>query len=122
MQRYKLLLVEDEPALAGLLGRFLDRGGFDVICCTDGADALSTWDGSFTMAVVDLGLPDMPGEELVSQLLDRAGGPVVVSSGTPVDVRFWAEHAGRVFVLQKPYLPNELLNLAGKLIHRQVGL
>jgi DNA-binding response OmpR family regulator len=116
-----VLLVEDEPALASLLGRFLTRAGFAPVVCTTAAEALANWDERCEAAVVDLGLPDLPGEHLVAELLGRVPDrPIVISSGTPADGAALSTSGdsaerGRVHFLQKPYLPGQLIELLASL-------
>jgi len=113
----RLLLVEDEPSLAQLLVRFLSRAGYDVVACASAAEAQAGWDDAFDIAVVDLGLPDMPGERLAAELLARSERiTIVVSSGTPTEAASLgfpdeAISQGRVHVLQKPYFPGHLIEL-----------
>jgi len=112
----RLMLVEDEPSLVSLLTRILGRAGFEVDACMTGTEALDRWEGA-ALAVVDLGLPDMPGEELVAGLLQKSGNaPIIVSSGTPVSAELFGEAGGRVHVLPKPYLPQKLLELIHQLL------
>jgi DNA-binding response OmpR family regulator len=112
----RLLLVEDEAALASLLCRYLERAGFQVVIAATGAAAQEAWDSSFQGAVIDLGLPDVDGGQLVQALLERHVAPVVISSGTPTDVAVLVGPDRRALVLQKPYLPGELLKAIESLI------
>ena len=115
----RLLLVEDDAALSNLLQGFLSRAGYAVLSCATGAEALAHWDASFAAAVVDLGLPDIKGEELVPLMLAaQEQTPIVVSSGSPVQPSVFGEHSQdvwRIHVLQKPYLPRHLVELIGRL-------
>jgi DNA-binding response OmpR family regulator len=109
----KILIVEDEPALAALLARALIGGGFDVRVCHTGIEALSLDGAQFQAAVVDLSLPDLNGEEVVRRLKSC---PVVVSSGTPVASGYFGTRQPPVTILQKPYLPNRLLDEIRRLL------
>ena len=117
----RVLLVEDEQALANLLGRFLTRAGFEPVICVTAAEALEAWNEEFDAAVVDLGLPDLAGERLVAELLGRVRErPIVISSGTPAEGPALAlsgdsADGGRVHFLQKPYLPGQLIELLASL-------
>ena len=112
----RVMLVEDEPALIGLLTRVLGRAGFEVDACATGAEAMSHWEGA-ALAIVDLGLPDMPGEELVAYLFQAPGdAPIIVSSGTPVSASLFGDSGRRIHVLPKPYLPQKLLELIHQLL------
>ncbi|HEX3598394.1 MAG TPA: response regulator [Polyangiaceae bacterium] len=80
----RLLLVEDEPTLARALVRLLRRSGFDVSLAATCAEARGQ-DGTFSIGVFDIDLPDGDGVDLAEQL--RRSGMVrrlVFFSGTPV--------------------------------------
>jgi DNA-binding response OmpR family regulator len=57
------------------------------------------------LALVDLGLPDRPGEVLVSELKEmRPDLPIIVASGRPLNEReLDVQRLGQVAVLMKPY-------------------
>src|SRR5439155_11777975 len=107
-----LLLVEDDPELAGLLGRVLADEGYDVTPAPDGQRGLHlALTRSFDVLVVDRGLPAVEGLDLVGRL--RARGlttPVLVLSarGTTQD-RIDGLDAGAEDYLVKPFEVGELL-------------
>ena len=106
--------MEDEPALCGLFERFLSRSGFDAHCAADGRAALGSMDAApgFEAAIVDLTLPDMPGEEVGEQMsLRDPAMPVLFISGRPVRVT----GRNRAF-LQKPFAPWELVEALRRLL------
>jgi two-component system, OmpR family, response regulator TctD len=117
----RVLLVEDEPALAHLLQRFLTRAGFAPVACGTATEALALWNEGYAVAVVDLGLPDLSGERLVAELLSRVRDrPIVISSGTPAErpalgLSGDSDDLRRVHFLQKPYLPGQLIELLARL-------
>jgi DNA-binding response OmpR family regulator len=110
-----LLLVDDERPLLGLLKRFLERGGYNVHVAETGRQAMELIDSNaagFGVAVLDLGLPDIPGEQILEHLMRQSPGvKVLISSGTPFGTeRLPPEWQPRVAALLKPYLPQELLD------------
>lgn len=76
----KILIVEDDPALGAQLQQGLTGSGADVTLARDGRDGLfQALELPFDVAVVDLGLPQLDGIELIRQL--RASGstlPVLI--------------------------------------------
>ncbi len=102
------LLVEDEPFVAMVAQQILEDEGFQVTLATTGGRALAIMeqDGAgLSLAVVDVGLPDMRGDDLVTRLLAvRADLPVLVASGygTGELGSLFAHHA-RLALLPKPY-------------------
>ena len=103
----RLLLVEDEPALAGLLKKYLERLGYQVDACAQADEALALLDAhpeDYALLITDLSLPDMSGDELMRQSRLRAPHlRAIIASGYPYEPRV----AGVEF-LQKPFLPNLL--------------
>src|SRR5690349_15223306 len=67
------LLVEDEQALRDSLAQQLKGAGFTVDCAADGVEGLYQGkEFSFDLAIIDLGLPKLPGIDVIKQL--RAAG------------------------------------------------
>jgi DNA-binding response OmpR family regulator len=70
----RLLVVEDDPAIAEPLARALRRDGYDVDVRADGASALARANrGDVDMVLLDLGLPDIDGMDVCRRV--RAESP-----------------------------------------------
>lgn len=113
MPEKSLLLVDDELSLAGLLKKYLEREGFSVEVAADGASALTAASArKFDFVVLDLNLPDIPGEEIMRLLLVRLPDcRILISSGTPFSQdRLDEPDRARVSFLLKPYMPRHLLS------------
>ena len=103
----RLLLVDDSLSVRRVLGRSLQRRGYEVFTARDGAEALELLlDLSFDGVITDLEMPRMSGYELIEDLRNRAS-----TRDTPVWVvttRAGARHAdlarrlGAVGYLAKP--------------------
>lgn len=76
----RILVVEDEPGLSSFLLKGLKASGFAIELAEDGATALSkVKDEDFDLVILDLGLPDMDGLEVLAELRTRGAGlPVVI--------------------------------------------
>jgi two-component system KDP operon response regulator KdpE len=82
-QRRIVLLVEDHLATRGLLRRILALCGWDVLEAATVAEGLAQLDPPPDCIVLDLELPDGPGEALLRRVrVERIPTRVVVSSGT----------------------------------------
>jgi DNA-binding NarL/FixJ family response regulator len=67
-----LLVVEDDPRLQEAAGLLLRASGYQTAVARTGAEALSRLAAQpFDVAVVDLGLPDMDGTELIASVVRR---------------------------------------------------
>ncbi|WP_043673903.1 response regulator transcription factor [Clavibacter michiganensis] len=71
-----VLLVEDDPSIAGSLTDGLERYGYEVRWVTTGRAALEAdgWD----VVLLDLGLPDMDGLDVCRELRARSGLPIII--------------------------------------------
>jgi DNA-binding response OmpR family regulator len=109
----QVLLVEDEALVASLVTDILDDLGYGVLGAATAKAALelaAAGIGKMTLAIVDLGLPDRRGEEVVAELrILRSDLPILVATGydeNPGRPRF----AGmdRLTTIRKPYTSEEL--------------
>ncbi|KRC81575.1 response regulator transcription factor [Sphingomonas sp. Root241] len=108
----RVLVVDDESAIRRLLRAVLERGGHDVVEAGDARTALGEQArGGCTAAIVDLGLPDRDGLELVAALRGRAPElPIVVlSARTATADKIAALDLGADDYVTKPFDGDELL-------------
>jgi two-component system, OmpR family, copper resistance phosphate regulon response regulator CusR len=104
-----VLIVEDEPRIAGFLAKGLRRQGYDVQCAYSGSEALE-WTGQkdgdepIDLIVLDLGLPDIDGLDVLRELQARGSDvPVLVlTARTDESDRTAALRLGAVEYLTKP--------------------
>ena len=80
----RLLVVEDDPAIAGPLVRGLERAGFRVTHAPDGAAALAA--DAVDLVLLDLGLPDLDGTEVCRRLRARGDVPIIIVSARDDEV------------------------------------
>lgn len=122
----KVLLVDDEKAILLMLEVNFRAAGFDVVTATSGASALEAAVAARPdVVVVDLGLPDLDGWEVVKRLreLDAVGStPVVVLSGTDRNDALLHDYASTVEAyVTKPIEPDELVQTVRGAIARSAG-
>ena len=115
----RILLVEDEQAVSAGMEILLEMEGIEVLTVTRGADATPAAEAFRPDAVVlDVGLPDMSGEDVYRELARRWPAlPVVFSTGH-ADPTKLSEHLTNpnVAFLTKPYEARDLLLLVEKLV------
>ena len=104
----RLLIVEDEDAIAVPLTEGLRREGFDVTRAATGAEALAA--PEVDLVLLDLRLPDMDGFEVCRQLRARSDVPIIMvtARGEEVD-RVVGLELGADDYLVKPFGFRELL-------------
>lgn len=109
-----VLVVEDEPALRGILARMLLDAGYTVIAAANGAEALALVRDKhkrIDILVTDVIMPSMGGRPLVEALRELdAELPVLFISGYPADLNDHNLKAKNTELLRKPFAPNELLS------------
>ena len=77
----KILIIDDEPAIRRFLKSSLVAHGFDIVEAETGKAALAALArGGFALVVVDLGLPDIDGHELVRSIRQQSPVPIIVLS------------------------------------------
>jgi two-component system KDP operon response regulator KdpE len=106
----KLLVVDDEPAIRRLLNTGLSRAGYRVVEAATARDALSALNIDKPDAVLlDLGLPDRDGLELVP--LIKAAGPalLVISARDATEQKVTALDLGADDYITKPFDTEEVL-------------
>lgn len=123
----RLLLVDDEPAIARGLGRLLADAGHQVTTAGDGAEAFKLVESTrFDVIVSDIRMPGMDGLGLLRAIRGRdLDVPVVFMTGSPeLETAIQAVEHGAFRYLLKPFDGKELVALvarAGRL-HRMVQL
>lgn len=118
----KVLLVEDDPAIAGAIVDALEAVSWRVTHAPNGQDGLESLQRDRPdILVVDLGLPDMDGIEVVRRAREREALPIIVISarGEESD-RVLALELGADDYLVKPFGIRELLARI-RAVHRRSG-
>ncbi len=116
----RVLIVEDEPALLRALRINLRARGYEVATSSAGRDALAEAARRPPDAVLlDLGLPDMDGNEVVRQLRTWTSVPVIVLSGRAGSGdKIGALDAGADDYVTKPFSMEELVARLRALLRR----
>jgi DNA-binding response OmpR family regulator len=106
-----VLLVEDERKLRDLVRSYLERAGFTVLSTESGAEAITlAATASPDLVVLDLGLPDVPGETVAREL--RSAGPVpilMLTAKSAEEDRIRGLELGADDYVTKPFSPRELV-------------
>jgi two-component system copper resistance phosphate regulon response regulator CusR len=120
----RLLLVEDEPEIQSFLQQPLADAGFEVDAAKDGRTAIQlTSENKYDVLIVDLGLPDQDGIDLILELR-RSGisSPVLIlSARRSVDDRVKGLEQGGDDYLTKPFAVAELLARLRNLLRRNMA-
>jgi CheY-like chemotaxis protein len=107
MEQARVLIVEDEMLVRMFAVDALEDVGFQVLQAGDAAEATSALEAATQVAavIVDMGLPDRPGDQLAGEMRARSKDlPILIASGRSereLKDRFAADK--RIGVLAKPY-------------------
>jgi len=109
-QAIKLLVVDDEPAIRRLLGASLTRAGYRVVEAGTAREALAALAIDKPEAVLlDLGLPDRDGLELIALMKGAGAAVLVVSARDATDEKVTALDLGADDYVTKPFDTEEVL-------------
>ena len=107
----RVLVVDDDVALAEMLGIVLRGEGFEPTFCTDGAAAVQAFrDARPDLVLLDIMLPGMDGVDVCKAIRAESGVPIVMLTAKidTVDVVVGLESGADDYVV-KPFKPKELV-------------
>ncbi len=107
----RLLVVDDDDTLLEMMTQRFDRKGIKIITAATGADALTlASQGRFDVALLDVGLPDINGLELLAKLKEQHPEMEVImlTAHGSIETAIQAMKAGAYDFLTKPFHFNEL--------------
>lgn len=116
----EILLIDDDLELCELLGEYLGNEGYRVTAAHDGAEGIrQALDGSCSLVVLDVMLPDCSGLEVLRTVRTRSRIPVLMltARGEEVD-RIVGLEMGADDYLAKPFNPRELLARTRAILRR----
>lgn len=111
-----ILVVDDEEAVARLVARMLERGGYATRIAHSGAEAESMLEGEVIDAIVtDLRMPGMTGAELVTRARDRHPQVKAIYMSAFAEGRTALPvEESEATILEKPFSREELLQAVGE--------
>jgi DNA-binding response OmpR family regulator len=115
-----ILVVEDERKIRDLLRGYLERAGFAVYTTDSGAEAIEVArTRQLDLVVLDLGLPDVPGDEVLRELRTSSDVPILVlTARSAEDDRIHGLELGADDYVTKPFSPRELVLRAQAIVRR----
>jgi len=119
--RPRVLVVEDDTDIAGVLRRSLDKEGYDVRIAADGETALDeAGDFEPDAVVLDLGLPKLDGVEVCRRLRREGDMPILIlTARDALEARVEGLDSGADDYLVKPFEREELLARMRALLRRR---
>jgi DNA-binding response OmpR family regulator len=117
-----VLVVDDEPTIVEIVGRYIERAGFETYTAADGYQALDTAGAHRPdLVVLDVMLPGIDGIEVMERLQERPGPPIAVilltARGEESDRLVGLRHGADDYVV-KPFSPAELVARVDAVLRR----
>lgn len=83
----KILLVEDDPEISGMLRDYLTCENFEVVCAADGEEACEKFeDGIFCIVLLDLMIPKISGMDVMQHIRQKSTVPIIIISARDTEL------------------------------------
>jgi DNA-binding response OmpR family regulator len=106
----RILIVEDEKKISEIVKAYLEKEGFRVSLAETGNEALKALKESPDLVILDLMLPDIPGEELCKIIRENSDVPVIMlTAKSGEEDRIQGLGIGADDYVVKPFSPRELV-------------
>ena len=109
----RVLIVDDNPALASTLAEYVETSGHEVTMASNGKEAVDCFrETDFDIAFMDIQMPVMNGIDSFYEIRKvRPGARVVLMTGTPEPTLQQVLKSGALGLLRKPFETPALLAL-----------
>ncbi len=106
----RILVIEDEPAIAETLTYALTTDGFEPVWCATGAAALEALrQSAFSLVILDVGLPDINGFDLFRNIQEQWSLPILFLTARTGEIdRVVGLELGADDYISKPFSPREV--------------
>lgn len=107
----KVLIVEDEDAIAEIERDYLELSGFDVTLASDGKEGLDiAFKEDFDIIILDIMLPGMDGFDICKEIRKEKDIPIIMVSAKKEDIdKIRGLGIGADDYMTKPFSPSELV-------------
>jgi two-component system catabolic regulation response regulator CreB len=117
----RILIIEDEPAIADNIVYALETEGFRCRWCATGREGLAALADTFDLAVLDVGLPDIGGFDLCREIRKRHDLPILFLTARAGEIdRVVGLELGADDYVVKPFSPRELAARIKAILRRTV--
>ncbi|MDO5027682.1 MAG: response regulator transcription factor [Bacillota bacterium] len=120
MDKYKILVAEDDKAIRDSIGIYLKNAGYEVIFAEDGRQALEIFaQEKISLVIMDLMMPNLTGEEAIMELRKDSYIPIIILSAKSEDYdKVMGLDIGADDYMTKPFNPLELIARVNSNIRR----
>jgi len=121
-EKNRILVVEDNPAMANVVRFNFEKAGYDVKLASNGLEGVRCVQGEqFHLIITDQQMPVMDGTQFCSEMrkLDayrHVPTIMLTAKGLELESSLLKEQLGIAAILPKPFSPSELVEVAEKLL------
>ena len=118
-----VLVVDDEPKITEVVDSYLRRAGYLPVCASSGMEALQLFEKENPcLVILDLMLPDLPGEEICRRLRARSRVPIIMLTAKIEDAdAVRGLTLGADDYVTKPFSPRQLMARVEAVLRRSAG-
>lgn len=111
MDKYNILIAEDDKEIARSIGIYLKNENFEIFYAEDGLEALEIFKNEkIDLIIMDLMMPKLSGEEAIIKLREVSFVPIIILSAKSEDTdKIFGLNIGADDYVQKPFNPMELI-------------
>lgn len=119
----RVVVIDDDPSVQEVVRAYLERDGYLVYVASTAAEGLAVAERIKPgLVVLDLMLPDRPGEDVAREMRARSDVPIIMLSAKATeDERIGGLGLGADDYLTKPFSPRELVARARAVLRRATG-
>jgi len=123
MEKTRILIVEDEEKIAGIIRQYAEKEGFEVQHSPDGKRAIRDFEFFAPhLVLLDRMLPEKSGEEVLSWIKKRTGVPVIMVTAKDMEPDILDGYGrGADDYVVKPFSPRVLMARIKALLKRSTG-
>ncbi|MBN2546254.1 MAG: response regulator transcription factor [Spirochaetes bacterium] len=111
MNEKLILIIEDEKKIIEVIHSYLNKSGYKAFYALTGKDAIELFRlHKFSLVILDLMLPDIPGEEICIRLRKISRVPIIILTAKTEEIdKLYGFKIGADDYIEKPFSPKELL-------------
>ncbi len=118
-RKKRILIIEDEKKISDIVALYLDKEGFSCSIATTGGEGLQLLREQPDLIILDLMLPDIPGEDVCRFIRERSNVPIIMlTAKSDEEDRVRGLGIGADDYVVKPFSPRELIARINALLRR----
>lgn len=120
LERYSILVVEDEKNISDVIVAYLKRENFSVFTSFDGEDAIELFNKEeIDLIILDLMLPKLSGEQVCKEIREKSNVPIIIlTAKTEEEDKISGLSIGADDYVSKPFSPKELTSRVNAVLRR----